>query len=104
MSSALGTTNRGGKFGYYYVTRDPQFASTLIETGFLSNEREYRKLIDEEYQAQIASGHRRRSGFLSPVHGLWLGDRHPDKRRCLIGGQLGQQLRRGRGGHRGEPQ
>ena len=56
VSSALGTTNRGGKFGYYYVTRDPQFASTLIETGFLSNEREYRKLIDEEYQAQIASG------------------------------------------------
>ncbi len=28
----------------------------MIETGFLSNEREYRKLIDEEYQAQIASG------------------------------------------------
>lgn len=56
VSSALGTTNRGGKFGYYYVTRDPQFASTLVEVGFLSNEREYRKMIDEEYQAEIASG------------------------------------------------
>ena len=56
IASALGTSNRGAKFGYYYVTRDPQFPAVLCETGFLSNEREYKKLIDEDYQYAIASG------------------------------------------------
>lgn len=56
ISSAIGTGNRGGKFGYYYVTRDTQYPGVLCETGFLSNEREYKKLISTDYQAEIATG------------------------------------------------
>lgn len=55
IAGALGTTNRGGKFGYYLVTRNSQFASVLLETGFVTNEAEYRKLIDDGYQADVAS-------------------------------------------------
>ncbi len=55
VAGALGTANRGGKFGEYLVTRNTQFASILVETGFVSNETEYRKLIDDGYQAEIAS-------------------------------------------------
>ena len=54
ISSALDTTNRGAKFGRYYVTRDPQMVGVLCETGFLTNEREYNKLLSESYQQEIA--------------------------------------------------
>ena len=54
VSQALGTQNRGAKFAYMYVTRDSQFASTLLETGFLSNQAEYKKLITDSYQDKIA--------------------------------------------------
>ena len=54
VSKAVNTTNRGGKFSYMYMTRDSQFASTLVEVGFLSNSNEYKKLISESYQDKIA--------------------------------------------------
>lgn len=56
ISSALNTNNRGAKFGVYYVTRDPQFVGILSECGFMSNNKEYKKLIDSKYQNQIAEG------------------------------------------------
>ena len=55
-ASSLQTTNRGAKTGYYYVTRESQFASVLVETGFVTNEREYTKLINAQYQTRIAQG------------------------------------------------
>lgn len=55
MSKALGTINRGGKHGQYYVTRTAQYPAILVETGFLSNEGEYRKLIDDGYQSELAN-------------------------------------------------
>jgi N-acetylmuramoyl-L-alanine amidase len=55
VSAALNTINRGYKFGQYYVTRNPQYPSILVETGFVSNEAEYRKLIDDGYQNSIAN-------------------------------------------------
>ncbi|MEG1621114.1 MAG: N-acetylmuramoyl-L-alanine amidase, partial [Oscillospiraceae bacterium] len=55
VSNALVTTNRGAKYSYLYMTRCSQFASALIETGFLSNEKEYKKLISDGYQEGMAS-------------------------------------------------
>ncbi len=56
IAQALGTANRGQKFGYYYVTRSMQYPAILIETGFVSNQTEYHKLINEDYQQNIANG------------------------------------------------
>lgn len=56
VASALGTTNRGGKAGLYYMTRDPQFASVLVELGFVTNEEEYTKMINSSYQSRMAKG------------------------------------------------
>lgn len=54
VASALGTSNRGQKFGYYYVTRSMQYPAILVETGFVSNQTEYHKLINEGYQTNVA--------------------------------------------------
>ena len=39
-----------------YVTRECTMASCLIETGFLSDRKERRNLVDSQYQEQIAQG------------------------------------------------
>ncbi len=56
LADALNTSNRGGKFGYYYVTRTMRYPAILIEGGFVSNQTEYHKLIDEDYQYEMAEG------------------------------------------------
>ena len=55
-ASSLQTVNRGAKTGYYYMTRESQFAAVLVETGFVTNEKEYTKLISAQYQTRIAQG------------------------------------------------
>lgn len=54
VASALGTTNRGSKFGRFYMTRDSEFPAILLETGFVSNENEFSKLISKKYQKAVA--------------------------------------------------
>ncbi|MDD3193313.1 MAG: Ig-like domain-containing protein [Oscillospiraceae bacterium] len=54
-SGALETGNRGAKFGRFYMTRDSEFPAILLETGFVSNQSEYYKLITASYQKSIAS-------------------------------------------------
>ncbi len=54
VAAAMNTTNRGGKYGMLYMTRDSRFASTLVEVGFMSNSEEYKKLISETYQTDVA--------------------------------------------------
>lgn len=56
VASALGTTNRGGKIGRYFVTRVQDYPSVLGEIGFVSNESDYYKLIQNGYQREIAEG------------------------------------------------
>lgn len=56
VSSALGTANRGGRIGRYYVTRVQDYPAILGEIGFVSNESDYYKLIQNSYQRSIASG------------------------------------------------
>lgn len=56
IASSFGSTNRGGKFGRFYVTRTNQFPAVLAECGFVSNQSEYEKLIKKSYQYSIAEG------------------------------------------------
>ncbi len=56
LASSLNTTNRGAKFGYFFVTRDSAFASILAECGFVTNRTEYEKLLDDGYQDSMAIG------------------------------------------------
>ncbi|WP_343264653.1 Ig-like domain-containing protein [Ligaoa zhengdingensis] len=56
MANALNTTNRGGKKGLYYMTRTSEFATTLSETGFLTNNTEYEKMLSSSYQRSVAAG------------------------------------------------
>ncbi|MEG1448027.1 MAG: N-acetylmuramoyl-L-alanine amidase [Oscillospiraceae bacterium] len=56
ISSALGTNNRGAKFAHYIVTKIMQYPAVLTECGFLTNRDEYNKLIEEDYQWEIARG------------------------------------------------
>jgi len=56
VASALGTENRGDKIGRYYVTRVAEFSAILGEMGFVSNEDDYYKLVQNSYQSSIASG------------------------------------------------
>lgn len=56
ISSALNTNNRGARKDVFYVTRDPQFVGILSEGGFMSNNKEYNKLIDDDYQDEVADG------------------------------------------------
>lgn len=55
-SSSLGGNNRGAKSGLFYMTRESQFAAVLVETGFVTNEAEYTKLINSKYQSRLAQG------------------------------------------------
>lgn len=52
-SQGLNTNNRGAKYGVFYVTRDPQFVGVLSEGGFLTNNKEYNKLINDDYQKEV---------------------------------------------------
>lgn len=55
VAAALNTVNRNAKFGYFAMTRSSQFPSILLECGFVSNQNEYSKLVNDAYQTQIAS-------------------------------------------------
>ena len=56
VAYALDTSNRGGMIGRYYVTRVQEYPAVLGELGFVSNESDYYKLIQNSYQSSIASG------------------------------------------------
>lgn len=53
LYNAMGNSNRGVKYGLYYVTRTSQYTSVLAECGFMSNESEYYQLLNN--YANIAS-------------------------------------------------
>ena len=54
LYNAMGTGNRGAKYGLYRVTRTSRYASTLVECGFMSNETDYNKLLSADVQNSIA--------------------------------------------------
>ena len=51
-----GARDRGVKSGNFYVLKHNPSASLLVETGFLSNNRESEKLAQHEYQEKLAQG------------------------------------------------
>lgn len=53
VASALETTDRGAQIGRYYVTRIQEYPAVLAELGFVSNESDYYKLIQNSYQNDI---------------------------------------------------
>ena len=55
VANALGTKDRGDMIGRYYVTRTQEYPAVLGELGFVSNESDYYKLIQNSYQRDIAS-------------------------------------------------
>jgi len=55
LASALSSTNRGSKYGLYYVTRVAQYPSVLAECGFITNQAEFKKLCTSSYQSKMAS-------------------------------------------------
>ena len=55
-SKRFNTINRGARLSYYHVTLSPQFASVLVECGFLTNKDEYEKLLKSSNQSNIAKG------------------------------------------------
>lgn len=50
------THDRGVKYAPFYVLLGAQMPSILIETGFISNPRESRRLMDPEYQRTLCNG------------------------------------------------
>lgn len=54
LYSAMGNSNRGSKYGLYYVTRTSHYTSTLAECGFMSNNEEYQQLLHSGTQQDIA--------------------------------------------------
>lgn len=56
VSGKMDTANRGAKQSYYHVTLSSQMPSVLVETGFMSNAAEYKKLVNKNYQKAIAQG------------------------------------------------
>ena len=54
LYSAMGNSNRGSKYGLYYVTRTSHYTSTLAECGFMSNNSEYKQLLDSATQQEMA--------------------------------------------------
>lgn len=54
LASALGTKDRGEKYGWYKVTTHMEFPAILLECGFLSNVDEYDKIKDGDYQDAMA--------------------------------------------------
>ena len=55
VAGALGTTNRGGKYGAYRVTTHMEFPAVLVECGFLTNPDELSKLQNDSYKNAIAT-------------------------------------------------
>lgn len=55
VAGALGTTNRGDKYGAYRVTTHMDFPAVLVECGFLTNPDELSKLQSDSYKNAIAT-------------------------------------------------
>ncbi len=54
ISGALGSIDRGAKYGWYRVASHTHFPAMLVEYGFLSNTTEYEKLRTPAYQDAMA--------------------------------------------------
>lgn len=55
LIKAVGAVNRGVKTANYYVLKNTHAPAVLIETGFISNQNDLKKLLDESYQDILAS-------------------------------------------------
>lgn len=56
MISRMGTRNRGVKTAQHVVTRTSNMPAVLVEVGFITNEEELSKMINDEFQNKVAQG------------------------------------------------
>jgi N-acetylmuramoyl-L-alanine amidase/uncharacterized protein YjdB len=56
VSKSYDVPNRGAKLSYYHVTLSSQMPSILLETGFMTNEGDFNKLIKTSNHRKIADG------------------------------------------------
>ncbi len=56
VSDSYDVDNRGAKPSYYHVTLSPQMSSIILETGFMSNQSDYSKLLKSSNHERIAEG------------------------------------------------
>lgn len=54
LIEATGFYNRGLKTANYYVTKNTNMPSTLIEVGFLTNSADNKKMLDPDFQQRVA--------------------------------------------------
>ncbi|MGQ9824031.1 MAG: N-acetylmuramoyl-L-alanine amidase CwlD [Desulfotomaculales bacterium] len=54
LNSFLNDDRRAPLTGDYYILRETKIPAVIVETGFLSNPREAKKLLDPAYQSKIA--------------------------------------------------
>jgi N-acetylmuramoyl-L-alanine amidase len=54
LTRILKNTKRKAKAGDYYILSRTQMPSVIVEIGFISNPREARNMLDEDYQSRIA--------------------------------------------------
>lgn len=54
LISILGNTTRKALPGDYFVMENTEMPAVIVEVGFISNYREGRLLLDEEYQSKVA--------------------------------------------------
>jgi N-acetylmuramoyl-L-alanine amidase len=56
MIPKMGTRNRGVKTANHLVTRTSNMPAALVEVGFITNEEEVGKMLDEGFQQKVAEG------------------------------------------------
>jgi len=54
VAKAMATENRRARQSHYNITLSPEFLTVLVETGFMTNTTEYRKLRDSRYHERVA--------------------------------------------------
>jgi N-acetylmuramoyl-L-alanine amidase len=54
LTRILKNTKRKANVGDYYILSQTQMPSVIVEIGFISNPREARDMLDEDYQSRIA--------------------------------------------------
>jgi N-acetylmuramoyl-L-alanine amidase len=54
ISSDMETPNRGARHARYFVVRNTLMPAVLVETGFLTNKQEERKLTSSSYRQKLA--------------------------------------------------
>ncbi len=88
MISETGARSRGVKTENHVVTRKSVMPAVLVEIGFISNQEEIKKIIDQDYQKLLAQGIVR--GIMEEIDGVSVPDRKTLATK-LVAEEVGQE-------------